>query len=290
MMVSLTFTMNLSTALYAQPISFKTKLANPNANHVQARQKSRTISLKINTFLKTIARCQREQVVAPHAPQSNGKTTADAKHAHKVRTATVNPKQTANLDISARMELKYLVHKESLKQPPVVVLNTSAIVALVANTKRSQAKMHVLVCARLEVTAQATSNLQTKTKLAPLVRSVIIAWVEQQVLKFLATQAHTMTRAVNRPSLTAKLAPLERTTIKLAKVKSQVAKTVTLEHTTTKLAKVLHLTVNRAVLAGTMMRRLCPCVNNARPGHTTIKTNNRLHQVAKIAVLEHTNN
>jgi len=207
-----------------------------------------------------------------------------------VRTAMVNPKQIANLDISARMELKYLVHKESLKQPPVVVLNTSAIAALVANTKRSQAKMHVLVCARLEVTAQATPNLQTKTKLAKSVRPVIIAWVEQQVLKFLATRAHTMTRAANRPSLTAKSVPLERTTIKLAKVQSQVVKTAALEHTATKLVKVPKQAVNLAVLEGTMMRRRCPCVSNAKPEHTMIKINNRRHRVAKIAVLEGTNN
>ena len=246
--------------------------------------------LKTNTFLKTIARHQREQVVVPHATQSNGTTTAYAKHARQVRTAMVNPKQSANPVISARMDLKHLAHKESLKQPPVAILKTGAKIAQVANTKRSQAKMHVLVFVRLEDTAKAQPHPQTKTKLAKPVRPVIIAWVEQQVLKFLATQAHTMTRAANRPSLTAKSVPLERTTIKLAKVQCQVVKTAALEHTATKLVKVPKQAVNLAVLEGTMIRRRCPCVSNAKPEHTMIKINNRRHRVAKIAVLEGTNN
>ena len=83
---------------------------------------------------------------------------------------------------------------------------------------------------------------------------------------------------------------LERTTIKLAKVQSQVVKTAALEHTATKLVKVHKQAVNLAVLEGTMMRRRCPCVSNAKPGHTMIKINNRRHRVAKIAVLEGTNN
>jgi hypothetical protein len=79
------------------------------------------MKLKTNTFLKTIARHQQEQVVVPHATQSNGTTTAYAKHARQVRTAMVNPKQSANPVISARMDLKHLAQKEHLSQPLVVV-------------------------------------------------------------------------------------------------------------------------------------------------------------------------